>query len=351
MSSVRERLQAADDLLGVEDEVVDHLTQQCLDQHPGFTEPGAVLRLDLRQEIARLIQFLGGALVSGSPEAFADSFRWTARVLDARGFSTAVLVACLEDLPELLAARLPAHATLLSPAVEAGREAGRRLLAAREQTAPAPLPDAAAAYLQALLAGRRRAALGVVSEELARGRGLMDLYADVIEPAMVEVGRLWETNQITVAQEHMATLATQGVLARLYATRADVAPRRGHVLIAVTEGEHHQIGAHIVADALELDGWDVRFLGEDVPSDSLLRTVLSARVDVLGLSATMLANLASLARVIAAVRRRAGGDRLRIVVGGGAFRPNPQAAAELGSDGLALGVRAAVELLRGMSPG
>lgn len=206
-------------------------------------------------------------------------------------------------------------------------------------------------FLAALLAGDSRAATDVALGAVARGVPVQDVYVEVLQEALYEVGRLWEANLITVAAEHLATAVAQAVVASLY----DYLPRpevpRGALVLTGVEGELHQVGGHIVADTLEADGWDVRFLGADVPLAAVLRAVAEHRPRVLGISCTMLDNLPRVARLVAAVREAFGADAPGILLGGSAFRTAPEKAWELGADAWAPDLRAAVAAARGAAGG
>lgn len=200
-------------------------------------------------------------------------------------------------------------------------------------------------FLQAILAGQRRQALAIAREALREAPSLPDLYIEVFQDGLYEVGRLWETNAITVATEHLATAVTQYVLAQLYFENPSPPAERGGIVITGVQGELHQVGAHIVADALEYHGWDVRLLGTDLPVDDVLDATAKHNAEVLGISVTMRGNVPAAARLIAAGRARFPG-RLRIVVGGGAFRSAPHLAGEIGADSFARDVQEAIRLLR-----
>jgi methanogenic corrinoid protein MtbC1 len=115
-------------------------------------------------------------------------------------------------------------------------------------------------FLQTTLAGKRQEALTIVLEALRAGQAVVDLYVDIIQTSLYQIGLLWERNQITVAEEHMATAIVQYVMAQLYAHLPPATITRGNVVITGIQGELHQVGANLVADVLEADGWDVRFL-------------------------------------------------------------------------------------------
>lgn len=189
-------------------------------------------------------------------------------------------------------------------------------------------------YLAAQLRGDRREALRVVLEEgLGSGASVAQIRSDLVRGAQAEIGRLWEENRISIAQEHMASAISQVVLAHLY-DRADRSPDVGkRVLVACVEGELHDLPARIAADTLDLAGFDVIYLGASVPTDSLVATIEAERPDLLALSCTISLNVPALREAVARVRTATGG-RLPIVVGGNAVAWSPGLPAELGVDGV-----------------
>ena len=183
-------------------------------------------------------------------------------------------------------------------------------------------------YLRAQLAGDRREAVRLVVEDgLGHGAAVMDLQTHVIRAAQDELGRLWQQNRVTIAQEHMASAISQLSLAALF-EHATPARQLGKALVlACVEGELHDLPARIVADVLELAGFDVRYLGANVPSDDLVELLVADPPDLIGLSVTMSFHVPALRAVVA--RLRAAVDR-PIFVGGHATRWSHGLAAELG---------------------
>lgn len=183
-------------------------------------------------------------------------------------------------------------------------------------------------YLKAQLAGDRREALRlIVDEGLATGISVVSLQSDVIQAAQHEIGRLWQRNVVSIAQEHMATAISQLVLSALF-ERAKPQPRLGKKLVlACVEGELHDLPARLVADVLDVDGFDVRFLGANVPHDDLIKAIVSERPDVIGLSVTMTFNVTSLRTAIARTREVTPNP---IFVGGHALGWSSELAEELG---------------------
>lgn len=274
------------------------------------------------------VRNLAGAIAAGSPARFRDYARWRIRVALNRG--------------------APADAAALVVSyMDAGIDAARsvRVDGDGEPDAPGPLADACAAFTEAILAGDRARAAAIAVDAVDRGAELYDVYVDVLQNALYRVGKRWETKEITVAREHLATAITQFVISLLYARLPRTHTPRGAVVITGAQGEQHQVGPMMLADVLESDGWDVRFLGTNAPAEDVVTTVREHRADVLGISATMLFSIPRVRELID-MCRDGDGERLRIIVGGQAFRAAPGLHEEVGAHAFAADLRQARAVLR-----
>jgi methanogenic corrinoid protein MtbC1 len=188
-------------------------------------------------------------------------------------------------------------------------------------------------YLAAIRAGSRREALGVVDVALASGMDARTLYLQVFQPAMHEIGRLWQENRITVADEHLATAITQLAMSRLYeelfGDRLDAGPL---LVAACAEDERHELGLRMICDLLELDGWDTVFLGAAVPVEDLVRMVKERRPEVVALSASITPHLARVREAVRAIREAMPQDGPVIAIGGRAFAGDAALAERMGAD-------------------
>ncbi len=201
-------------------------------------------------------------------------------------------------------------------------------------------------YLEALRQGDRRRALAVVKQGVAAGCDLRDIYLDVFQPAMYEVGRLWEINQLTVAQEHLATAITQSVMAHFYGDLF-LRPPNGRTLIATCTGaEQHQLGIRMVADFFEMEGWNVYYLGGNVPTAGVVGMVEERNADLVAISITLPNHISPLRDMIAALRRSPASRRFKIMVGGQPLYTGGETAASLGADLLARDAREALTLAK-----
>jgi MerR family transcriptional regulator, light-induced transcriptional regulator len=187
-------------------------------------------------------------------------------------------------------------------------------------------------YVAAQLEGDRRSALRVVVDEgLARGVPVPRLYVELIQAAQYQIGELWQANRISVAQEHLATAISQLALAELYRALPAATPLQQRVLVACVTGELHDLGARITADFFEMAGFQVRYLGANVPSESLVPMVRDDPPDVLVLSVTMSFHVDVLREAVWRTREVTG-DRVHLAVGGQAFTWAPELVGQLGAE-------------------
>ena len=200
----------------------------------------------------------------------------------------------------------------------------------------------AARYLEAQLGSDHRECIRLIEEAIERGAQVQDLHLKVIQPCQHEIGRLWEENRISVAQEHLATAISQLVVAHMY-RHLRRSPANGKlVIVACVEGEQHDLGARMAADFLEMEGFEVRYLGANVPTDSLLAMVTQKRPDLVGLSVTTAMRLPTFRDVVGALRAKCD-PKLPILASGSAFAGN---AAQNLPEGVVAGVGNAPEMVR-----
>ena len=346
-SEYRDRVKIAAAIRSFRTAVAEEVTNEFLARHPDWqVRYGDRARRFGMEDAEHHQDFLAAAIECGEVEAFNEYGGWAANMLKARHIEPAFLAENLEQIGQALRGRLAApDADTVDAFIRSGVE---RCLGGGGKADAAPagaLDRLSGMYADAALRGSRQAALNLLLEAARQGHPVIDIYADVLQAAMYRIGRMWEENQITVAQEHMATAITQFAIAHLYTLIEPAEISRGKGIITGVQGEFHQVGANMVADVLEAEGWDIRFLGADVPMSGVLEAIEEHGADLLGISATILCNLSNVAQLIDAVRARRG-SRIRILVGGGAFRRAPSLYKELGADGCGGDLRAVASLAR-----
>lgn len=172
-------------------------------------------------------------------------------------------------------------------------------------------------YLSSLLSGDKRKCTAITQELIDKEIPIYDLYVHLFQTSMYQVGKLWETNKISVAVEHMATSVTEGLLNLVYPAIFSAEHIGKSAVISCVPDEYHQLGAKMVADVFELNAWDGYFLGANTPSGELLRMIDEKKPDLMGLSMSLYFSLPSLEKTVQTVH--ASYPRLDIVVGGQGF--------------------------------
>ncbi len=175
-----------------------------------------------------------------------------------------------------------------------------------------------------------------LGQEMVKKTGTLEsFYLDMIQPAMYRIGREWETGKISIAKEHLASAVVMRLLASIYSLFKHSSTDKGTVLVTALPNEYHVIGAWMVANILELDGWKTLFLGANTPVSDMLTLVHSEKPRILALSITMPFNLHHGKVILHRVRELPATDRPLTMVGGQVFRLSNQLQAILAADGYA----------------
>ena len=173
-------------------------------------------------------------------------------------------------------------------------------------------------YLSSLLSGEKFTCRQIVQNLIGDKVELKDLYINLFQRSLYEVGELWENNRITVATEHLATTITSNLMTLAYPLIFNTEKIGKKAIITAITNEYHQIGARMVADLMELEGWDTFFLGSNTPIKDLEEMIREKEPDYLALSVAIYFNMSKLEEILKRINLEF--PDLQIVIGGQAFR-------------------------------
>jgi methanogenic corrinoid protein MtbC1 len=288
---------------------------------------------------------LAASLAVCRPEILHRQVAWTKSLLGARTVSEQDLTAALTALRDAAIEHAPPED---APLIRAYIASTIEHIAQCPGCPPCHLTNdcpnqrLALEYVVTMLEGDRRAASDLIIGAAKGGVPVRALYLEVLYPAMKELGRMWERNEIDVAEEHFCTATTEMVMSQLY----PFLPRTAHngkvAVVAAAQGNLHQIGVRMVADFLEMDGWRPIYLGANVPAHDLALAVSDFKADVLAIAACLHAHIQSVADAIAVVRSCPQAAPVKIIVGGNGFAGTGSLWQEIGADAMALCVDDAV---------
>jgi methanogenic corrinoid protein MtbC1 len=97
------------------------------------------------------------------------------------------------------------------------------------------------------------------------------VYVEVIAPTLVEIGEAWHRGDIFISTEHFATTYLRGRLLAILQAYSHQ-PDMPMVFIGCAPTECHEVGALIFSVMLRQQGYNVVYLGQDVPIEDLVRT-------------------------------------------------------------------------------
>jgi len=202
-------------------------------------------------------------------------------------------------------------------------------------------------FLSYILEGDFEEALKFTKKVIKECDNILDFYVKILHPALYKIGSLWEKGNITIAEEHLATSTVGRVMAYIYLKYLKFfSPKKSKskALVLTPPNELHELGARIVADLLEIDGWDVLFLGANVSKQNLIEIVKKNKPKLVAFSITMPFNLKWVKETIGLLKNIKISPK--VIVGGFVFNLAPDLYKKLDADYWAKDAKEAVEIAR-----
>jgi methanogenic corrinoid protein MtbC1 len=293
------------------------------------------------------LAYLSEAIAADEPALFADYIAWVKALFAGLNFSPDVVAKTLDATQVIAHRQLSPEAAAL---IDEYLAIGIMRLAEAPYAPPLflnenlPLGGLAKDYLDTLLRGERQTASKLILDAVARGETVKDIYLHVFQRSQYEIGRQWQINQISVAQEHFCSAATQMIMSQLYSHIFSTERANRRMVATCVGSELHEIGMRMVADFFEMAGWDTYYLGANMPVQGVLRALEERRAHVLCISATITYHISEVADLIAQVRAADVGKRVKILVGGYPFRVSENLWKTIGADGYGRDAQRAIDV-------
>lgn len=200
------------------------------------------------------------------------------------------------------------------------------------------------AFISALLQGEHKKCLAIANDTIKSASDIEPFYLYIIQPVMYEVGMRWELAEISVAHEHLASAIVGSIMAALSLAKIDSKKIKGKVVVTSSPNEFHEIGAWMVSDVLEYDGWEVQYLGANTPHPDLINLLKSYKPDILAISVTISFNINKARDIITEIKNTPDLHELKVMIGGRVFNENSELWRSTGADGFAANLHDAKEL-------
>jgi 5-methyltetrahydrofolate--homocysteine methyltransferase len=178
-----------------------------------------------------------------------------------------------------------------------------------------PLDDRLAGYI---IDGSRSGLREDLDLKLAEGVAPLDIINGPLMDGMAEVGRLFNANELIVAEVLQSAEAMKVAVSHLEQFMdADTTVSRGRVILATVKGDVHDIGKNLVEIILTNNGFEVVDLGIKVVPETLVQAVGEHHPHAIGLSGLLVKSAQQM--VVTAEDLAAAGIDLPILVGGAAL--------------------------------
>lgn len=157
-----------------------------------------------------------------------------------------------------------------------------------------------------------------LDEALAKHPSALDIINGPLMAGMAEVGRLFNANELIVAEVLQSAEVMKAAVSFLepHMEKSDVASR-GKIILATVKGDVHDIGKNLVQIILGNNGYEVIDLGIKVPPAALIEAILEHQPDAVGLSGLLVKSAQQM--VVTAQDLKTAGIQIPILVGGAAL--------------------------------
>jgi methanogenic corrinoid protein MtbC1 len=187
-------------------------------------------------------------------------------------------------------------------------------------------------YLESLLMGDRNRCRSVIEETLQTGTPANSVYVEVIWPMMVEIENLLRADRISPTQEHLATRINRTIVDQLQNKLPRRPSKNKKIAVCSAPDELQELGAQIIADLFESDGWQVRFLGGGLTNDDILAFINEYAPDVLLIYGSTPKQAPGIRILIDTIKDVNAWPDMRIMLSGGVFNRAEGLWEEIGAD-------------------
>jgi 5-methyltetrahydrofolate--homocysteine methyltransferase len=185
----------------------------------------------------------------------------------------------------------------------------------KANSAELPLDDRLANYI---IEGTRDGLLEDLERKRAEGTPPLEIVNGPLMAGMSEVGRLFNANELIVAEVLQSAEAMKAAVSHLeqFMEKADTA-KRGKVVLATVKGDVHDIGKNLVEIIFKNNGYEVVNLGIKVPPEELIKAYAVHKPDAIGLSGLLVKSAQQM--VTTASDLKDAGIEVPLLVGGAAL--------------------------------
>lgn len=286
------------------------------------------------------------SIIGDRPSLIINYVRWQRSLFVSREIPKKAIQIELEALKHVISELMsPENAALVTGYLDEGLAVLREEL---EQPGVAmessgEWRSVAEKYLSFLLEKKREDALSEIIPMINDSATVKEVYSNVLLPVQREIGRLWQLNRISVADEHYATETTRQLMAQLSSRVRKGDGRNGDIISTCLGGELHDLGMRMVNDFFSIEGYRTYYTGANTPAISIVQWLSKDHYDLIAISAALTSHLRMVREAIEKIRAEGYKD-IPVLVGGFAFNDDSDLWKIVGADGWAPTAEEAVDI-------
>ncbi|HJY07861.1 MAG TPA: B12-binding domain-containing protein, partial [Bryobacteraceae bacterium] len=185
----------------------------------------------------------------------------------------------------------------------------------KAKAADLPLDERLGNYI---IEGTKDGLVEDLERKRAEGMPPLDIINGPLMAGMAEVGRLFNNNELIVAEVLQSAEAMKAAVNHLeqFMEKSE-SSARGKIVLATVKGDVHDIGKNLVEIILANNGYEVVNLGIKVPPDELIKAFQKHKPDAIGLSGLLVKSAQQM--VVTAGDLHDAGIEVPLLVGGAAL--------------------------------
>ncbi len=185
----------------------------------------------------------------------------------------------------------------------------------KQRAADLPLDERLARYV---VEGTKDGLVDDLNLKLAGGARPLDIINGPLMAGMAEVGRLFNNNELIVAEVLQSAEAMKAAVSHLEGfMEKSEGSRRGKIVLATVKGDVHDIGKNLVEIILSNNGYEVVNLGIKIPPEQIIQACQEHKPDAVGLSGLLVKSAQQM--VVTGEDLRGAGISIPLLVGGAAL--------------------------------
>jgi methanogenic corrinoid protein MtbC1 len=188
-------------------------------------------------------------------------------------------------------------------------------------------------------------AVRLSKELLAQGTDPVSILSDC-RTAMEIVGKRFESGEYFISELILAGEILKAISAEVkpLIKQDETGKKAAKILIGTVKGDIHDIAKDIVTFMLDVNGFEVKDLGIDVPVEKFVEEIKSWQPDIVALSGFLTLAYTSMKETVDAIETAGLRDKVKIMVGGGTV--DAQVCAYAKADGWGTDAMTAVSLAK-----